>query len=65
VRDSDALTIPTMTQTIVRAVKAHVGETVLIRWRNAESEILEEEHTAPPADVWKARLTTPATEEDR
>ena len=57
---------------IVRTIEAFVGETVRIKWRRAISyvgdgapqreiayEILEEDHTAPPPDVWRARKETP------
>lgn len=49
-----------MTQKIMRPIGARVGETVLIKWRNEAGETLEEEHTAPPIDVWRKRLETPA-----
>ena len=53
---------------LVKPINAFVGETVRIRWHRAIQdptttapiyiqEILEEEHTAPPPDVWQSRLT--------
>lgn len=50
---------------IVRTIEAYVGETVRIRWRRrlydetpniqAVDELLEQDHTAPPEETWKAR----------
>jgi len=40
---------------IIRPVQAQVGETVRIKWRNHAGETIEQDHTAPPPDTWKAR----------
>ena len=40
---------------IIRPIHAQVGEYVRILWHGKDG-ILEEMHTAPPPDVWKARL---------
>lgn len=44
-----------MSSKIVRPIGAMVGEVVRIKWRNEAGEVLEEEHTAPPPDVWRKR----------
>jgi len=41
---------------IVRVIRAQVGETMEIQWRNLLGEVLPQRHTAPPPDTWKARI---------
>lgn len=44
-----------LTNKIVRPINAQVGETVRIIWRDATGRTLEQNVTAPPFEVWKAR----------
>ena len=44
---------------IVKVIKAHTNETIEIQWRNDAGERVVERHTAPPPDVWKARMKVP------
>lgn len=57
---------------IVRPIEAFVGETVRITWRRQMTvgphtyktgQTLEEDHIAPPPDVWHARVVAQEAEQ--
>lgn len=50
---------------IVHPIGALVGEVVRIKWVNFDTgETLEEDHTAPPKETWRARAGQSETQAD-